>query len=110
MNDDTRFTLRISNDLSKLLDIYVVKNKLKSKNEAIINILNLHLKNGETFKSFQDLDRKLERLLKLESLNKILLEQSFCNHGFPINMDRKEDMRLQELYEDMKKSYVIFME
>ena len=105
-----RLTLRISDELDKLLDIYISKHKLSSKNEAIASVLEVVLKNNDTITHYKDLDKKMERILKLESLNHNLIEQLFANHGFPMNLNKKEDLMLEELYKDLKKNYVIFMD
>ena len=105
-----KFTLRIDDELNKLLEIYVLKKKLSSKNEAIIKVLEMVLKNGDTIINYKELDRKMERILKLQSLNNNLLEQLFSNHGFSMNLNKKEDMMLKELYDDIRKQYVIFMD
>lgn len=105
-----RLTLRISDELDKLLDIYISKHKLSSKNEAIASVLEVVLKNNDTITHYKDLDKKMERILKLESLNHNLIEQLFANHGFPMNLNKKEDLMLEELYKDLKRNYVIFMD
>lgn len=104
------FTMRISDELDKLLKIYASKNKLSSRSEAIINILEMVLKNGDSMISYREIDKKLERVLKLQSLNNNVLEQLFSNHGFSINLNKKEDLMLKELYEDIRKKYIVFMD
>lgn len=86
------------------------KNKLNSRNEVINNILKTVLKNSDAITNYNALDKKLERILKMESLNNNLLEQLFCNHGFAMNMNKKEDLMLKELYEDLRKKYIVFMD
>lgn len=104
------FTMRISDELDKLLKIYASKNKLSSRSEAIINILEMVLKNGDSMISYREIDKKLERVLKLQSLNNNVLEQLFSNHGFSMNLNKKEDLMLKELYEDIRKKYIVFMD
>ena len=104
------FTMRISDELDKLLKIYASKNKLSSRSEAIINILEMVLKNGDSMISYREIDKKLERVLKLQSLNNNVLEQLFSNHGFSMNLNKKEDLMLKELYEEIRKKYIVFMD
>ena len=42
-----RFTLRIPDELDKMIEIYMAKNKIISKNEAIVNIIEILLKDYE---------------------------------------------------------------
>ena len=72
------FLLRIDENTNRLLDVYMRKNNIKSKNKIINNIIDFYLKNTDSFCSNNDIDRKLERLLKLSSLNNNLIEQLFC--------------------------------
>lgn len=104
------FTLRISSDLDQLLEMYMKKNNISSKNLAINNMIEYYLKNNDRIISFKELDKKMERLLKLESLNNNLLEQLFSNHGFAMNLDKKEDAMLKETYDNIRKKLVIFMD
>ena len=60
--------------------------------------------------SYREIDKKLERVLKLQSLNNNVLEQLFSNHGFSMNLNKKEDLMLKELYEDIRKKYIVFMD
>ena len=104
------FLLRIDENTNRLLDVYMRKNNIKSKNKIINNILDFYLKNTDSFCSNNDIDRKLERLLKLSSLNNNLIEQLFANHEFPINNDRKEDEMLKEFHNDLRKNVYFFMD
>ena len=104
------FLLRIDDNTNRLLDVYMRKNNIKSKNKIINNILDFYLKNTDSFSSNNDIDRKLERLLKLSSLNNNLIEQLFANHEFPINNDRKEDEMLKEFHNDLRKNVYVFMD
>lgn len=105
-----RFTLRIPDELDKMIEIYMSKNKIISKNEAIVNIIEMLLKDGANIISLKEVDKKMERILKLESLNNSLIEQLFCNHGFPMNLNKKEDLMLKELYESIRKKYIMFVD
>lgn len=104
------FLVRMDSGTDRLLEMYMKKNKIKSKNKIINDIINYFLKNSDSFNSIKEIDRKLEQLLKLSSLNNNLIEQLFANHEFPINNDRKEDEMLKEFYENLKKKNYLFMD
>ena len=104
------FLVRMDSGTDRLLEMYMKKNKIKSKNKIINDIINYFLKNSDSFNSIKEIDRKLERLLRLSSLNTNLIEQLFTNHEFPINNDRKEDEMLKEFYENLKKKNYLFMD
>lgn len=104
------FTIRLDDELDSSLEQYIKKNKLSSKNIAIKKMIEYFIRNNEFIASYKELDRKLERLLKLESLNNSLLEQLFANHGFTMNLDKKTDKILKEAYENIRKKYYIFMD
>lgn len=60
----------------------------------------------ENFKSaLYEFDKKLNRILHRQSLNKKILEQLFSNMGFTENSDSKKDELLNEIYDEYSKKY-----
>lgn len=105
-----KFTVRLDDELDSSLEKYIKKNRISSKNEAIKGMIKYFIDSKETMSFHKELNNKLERLLKLESMNNHLLEQLFANHGFTMNFDKKEDQLLKETYENIRKKYIIFMD
>ena len=84
-------------------------NKIKTKNKAINDILNIFFENEKFFENFKDLDYKIDRILGIVSLSKNLNEQIYANLGFRENLNPNEDEFLNEFYNNIKKNkYKIF--
>ena len=104
------FTVRLDDELNQMLEMFMIKNKISSKNLAIKQMINYFVKNDNNIELCDEINRKLDRLLKLESGNKNLIEQLFSNHGFTMNLDKDNDRILKEDYKNNRKKYMIFID
>lgn len=104
------FLLRMDRNTDRLLELYLKKNKIKSKNKAINDIVDYFLENAESFNIIRELNKKIDKMIKIENLNNNLIEQLFANHEFPVNNNRNEDEILKEFKENMKNKFYLFMD
>lgn len=75
-------------------------NKIKMRSVAIKKCIE-DATNKETDKSFMiELDKKLNRILYRQNLNRKILEQLFSNMDFGTNMDVETDLLLKKIYDD----------
>ena len=94
-----KYTFIIDDELERKLVAFKKLNNIKSTSAVIRECMELVLGGNELFYSVNALDKKINRLLYRENMNKKLLEQLFVNLGFPENEKVKEDEPLKEFYE-----------
>lgn len=100
MNIIARYTIDLNEELEYRLNQYMKENKIKLRSVAIKNCI-LKATDKETLESFNlELDKKLNRILYRQNMNKKLLEQLFVNMGFPVNEKIDEDLSLKKFYQD----------
>ena len=105
----SRKSIDIEDYLEDKINSYMKLNKIKTKNKAINDILNIFFENEKFFENFKDLDYKIDRILGIVSLSKNLNEQIYANLGFRENLNPNEDEFLNEFYNNIKKNkYKIF--
>ena len=103
-----KVTIYIEDNNLKNIEKYQSLNNLKTRTESLNNILSDYFESGISIKSIDNINNKLERLLKLTNLLKDLSEQSFANNGFRVNKSIKDDEKLNEFYRDIQKSKYSF--
>ena len=81
------------------------ENNIKLKSVAIKRCIEIAT-NKDVDRSFLlELDRKLNRILYRQNLDKKILEQLFANMGFASNEDVDYDECLKKIYEEYKEKY-----
>lgn len=95
-----KYTIDISGTLEEKLHNYMSDNKIKKRSVAIKKCIE-DATSKETDKSFMiELDKKLNRILYRQNLNKKVLDQLFANMGFGTNMNVEADLLLKKIYDD----------
>ena len=77
---------------------YMKENNIALKSVAIKKCIEEATNKEDLRMILVDIDKKINRLLHRENIDKKLLEQLFCNMGFPINEKIKDDTCLKEFY------------
>ena len=77
---------------------YMKENNIDLKSVAIKKCIEEATNKEDLRMILVDIDKKINRLLHRENIDKKLLEQLFCNMGFPINEKIKDDTCLKEFY------------
>ena len=95
-----RYTIYLDEDLEKKLETYMKENKIKMKSVAIKDCIFKTIFNQDYDNSLTQLSQKLNRILYRQNINKKLIEQIFCNMGFPLNEKIEDDNLLKEFYEN----------
>ena len=95
-----KFSVLLNTKESVLLLYYMKENKIKSKAEAIRKCLKTAVNIEAKYDMLKDIDRKLNRLLYRENIQKKLLEQFYANMQFPIDKDVKTEKGLARFYEN----------
>lgn len=86
--------------MEEKLHCYMKENKIKKRSVAIKQCIE-EATSKETTKSFIiELDKKLNRILYRQNLNRKILEQLFTNMDFGTNMDVETDLLLKKIYDD----------
>ena len=85
-------------------------NKIKTRTKAINLIMEQYFETGLTILELNELNKKIERLLRAVNFVKDLSEQSFANNGFRANKNVKEDEKLQEFYRNLQKNKYNFFD
>ena len=76
------------------------ENKIKKRSVAIKKCIE-DATNKEGEKSFIiELDKKINRVLYRQNLNRKVLDQLFANMGFGTNMNVEADLLLKKIYDD----------
>ena len=75
-----------------------IRNNIALKSVAIKKCIEEATNKEDLRMILVDIDKKINRLLHRENIDKKLLEQLFCNMGFPINEKIKDDTCLKEFY------------
>ena len=94
-----KFSVLLNEDESILLKNYMKENKIKSKAEAIRKCLKTAVNMESKYDMLKDMDRKLNRIIYRENIQKKLLEQFFANMVFRENYDVKTDESLNKFYQ-----------
>ena len=93
-----RYTISIDTRIETLLNNYMKENNIALKSVAIKKCIEEATNKDDLRMILTDIDKKINRLLHRENIDKKLLEQLFCNMGFPINEKIKDDICLKEFY------------
>ena len=88
----------IDTRIETLLNNYMKENNIDLKSVAIKKCIEEATNKEDLRMILVDIDKKINRLLHRENIDKKLLEQLFCNMGFPINEKIKDDTCLKEFY------------
>lgn len=95
-----KYTIDISGALEEKLHRYMSDNKIKMRSVAIKKCIE-DATNKETEKGFMlELDKKLNRILYRQNLNRKVLDQLFANMGFGTNIDVEADLLLKKIYDE----------
>ena len=95
-----KFSVLLNEDESILLKNYMKENKIKSKAEAIRKCLKTAVNMESKYDMLKDMDRKLNRIIYRENIQKKLLEQFYANMEFPVDKDVKTEKGLQRFYQN----------
>lgn len=95
-----KFSVLLNEDESILPKNYMKENKIKSKAEAIRKCLKTAVNMESKYDMLKDMDRKLNRIIYRENIQKKLLEQFFANMVFRKNYDVKTDESSNKFYQD----------
>lgn len=93
-----RYTISIDTRIETLLNNYMKENNIALKSAAIKKCIEEATNKDDLRMILTDIDKKINRLLHRENIDKKLLEQLFCNMGFSINEKIKDDTCLKEFY------------
>ena len=93
-----RYTISIDTRIETLLNNYMKENNIGLKSVAIKKCIEEATNKDDLRMILTDIDKKINRLLHRENIDKKLLEQLFCNMGFPLNEKIKDDTCLKEFY------------
>lgn len=93
-----RYTISIDTRIETLLNNYMKENNIDLKSVAIKKCIEEATNKEDLRMILVDIDKKINRLLHRENIDKKLLEQLFCNMEFPINEKIKDDTCLKEFY------------
>ena len=85
-----RYTISIDTRIETLLNNYMKENNIGLKSVAIKKCIEEATNKEDLRMILIDIDKKINRLLYRENIDKKLLEQLFCNMGFPLNEKNKE--------------------
>lgn len=95
-----KFTVVMNEDMESRLQKFMDDNRIKKKSAGIKRCI-LEATNKDDILVFMtELDKKLNRILYRQSMNKKLIEQLYCNHGFPLNEKVSDDILLKQFYQD----------
>lgn len=93
-----RYSINLNSRDEELLNEYMKEHKIKFKSTAIKKCIEDASTKNEFKLVLSDIDKKLNRLLHRENIDRKLLEQLFSNMGFPINEKISDDNCLKEFY------------
>lgn len=93
-----RYTISIDTRIETLLNNYMKENNIDLKSVAIKKCIEEATNKEDLRMILIDIDKKINRLLYRENIDKKLLEQLFCNMGFLLNEKIKDDTCLKEFY------------
>lgn len=100
-----KYTIDISGALEEKLLHYMKDNKIKLRSVAIKKCIEVAT-DKESDKSFMiEIDKKLNRILYRQNLNRKILEQLFTNMGFGVNLNVENDSLLKKIYDDNNKRF-----
>lgn len=99
----SRYTVSISGDLENKLEFYMKQKNITKKTTAIRECVETATNNENILVLFNELDKKLNRVLYRQNMYRKLLEQFFVNMGFSKNQDANEDLLLKEFYDNNNK-------
>jgi hypothetical protein len=105
-----KVTIYINDKNLKNIEKYQSLNILKTRTEALNNILENYFESDFSINDVEAINNKIDRLLKLTNLLKSLTEQFFANNGFRLNKNIKDDKMLNEFYRDIQKSKYNFLD
>lgn len=76
------------------------EHKIKLRSVAIKDCINKATNKEDINNFYSELDKKLNRILYRQNMNKKLLEQFFVNMGFPVNEKIENDLSLKQFYQN----------
>lgn len=93
-----RYSINLNNQDEELLNEYMKEHKIKFKSTAIKRCIEDANMKSDFKIILNEIDKKINRLLYRENIDRKLLEQLFSNMGFPINEKISDDTCLKEFY------------
>ena len=105
-----KVTIYINGKNLKNIEKYQSLNNLKTRTEALNNIIENYFESDFSIKDVEAINNKIDRLLKLTNLLKSLTEQLFANNGFRQNKSIKDDKMLNDFYRDIQKNKYNFFD
>lgn len=93
-----RYTIDINEELNKKLNLYMKVNNISLRSVAIKKCIEDATNRNDLEKMFIEIEKKINRILYRQSINKKLIEQLYVNLGFPYNEKIENDKNLKEFY------------